>query len=202
MATASVPARTRWGRAWDAIDERLGLSGLAYPVPAHANGIGYILGGISFFGFLILVVTGVWLAQFYHPTPEAARESVVYIMNVAPAGDIVRGIHYWTANVVMATVLLHLGRIFVTGSYKRPREANWLIGLGLMASTLGLIFTGTVMKWDQEGYEALGHYVETGKLLGALGFWFSGDFEASLPLLGRLYVAHVVILPALGALLL
>jgi len=202
MATAAIPVRSRWGRAWDAIDERLGLSGLAYPVPAHANGIGYILGGITFFGFLILAATGIWLAQFYHPTPEAARESVVYIMNIAPAGDIVRGIHFWTANIVMATILLHLGRIFVTGSYKRPREANWLIGLGLLATTLGLIFTGTVMKWDQEGYEALGHNVEAGKLLGAIGFWFSGDFESSLPLLGRLYMAHVVILPAIGTLML
>jgi quinol-cytochrome oxidoreductase complex cytochrome b subunit len=202
MATMSIPARGRWGRAWEAIDERLGLSGLAYPVPAHANGIGYVLGGITFFGFLILAATGVWLAQFYHPTPEAARESVVYIMNVAPAGDIVRGIHYWTANIVMATVLLHLGRIFVTGSYKRPREVNWLIGLSLLAIMLGLIFTGTVMKWDQEGYEALGHNVEAGKLLGAIGFWFSSDFETSLPLLGRLYMAHVVILPALGTMLL
>ena len=151
---------------------------------------------------MILAATGIWLAQFYHPTPEAARESVVYIMNIAPAGDIVRGIHFWTANIVMATILLHLGRIFVTGSYKRPREANWLIGLGLLATTLGLIFTGTVMKWDQEGYEALGHNVEAGKLLGAIGFWFSGDFESSLPLLGRLYMAHVVILPAIGTLML
>ncbi len=192
----------RWGHAWEAIDERLGLSGLAYPVPAHANRIGYILGGITFFGFLILAATGIWLAQFYHPTPGAARESVVYIMNVAPAGDIVRGIHFWTSNIVMATILLHLGRIFVTGSYKRPREANWLIGLGLLAITMGLVFTGTVMKWDQEGYEALGHNVAAGQLLGAVGFWFSNDFEASLPLLGRLYMAHVVILPALGTLLL
>ena len=59
----------RWRRAWEAIDERVGLSGLAYPVPTHANGLGYILGGITFFGFLILAVTGTWLAQFYHPTP-------------------------------------------------------------------------------------------------------------------------------------
>ena len=192
----------RWRRAWAAIDERLGLSGLAYPVPAHANGIGYILGGITFFGFLILAATGIWLAQFYHPTPATARQSVVYIMNVAPLGDIVRGIHFWVANLVMATVLLHMGRVFVTGSYKRPREANWLIGLGLLGVTLGLIFTGSVLKWDQEGFEALGHNVEIGNLLGAFGFWFSADFATSLPILGRLYMAHIVILPALGVLLL
>ena len=199
-ATTSTGGRLR--KAWEAIDERLGLSGLAYPVPAHANGIGYILGGITFFGFLILAATGIWLAQFYHPTPATARESVVYIMNVAPLGDIVRGVHFWVSNIVMATVLLHLGRIFVTGSYKRPREANWLIGLGLLGVTLGLIFTGTVLKWDQEGYEALGHNVEMGNLLGAFGFWFSADFTTSLPILGRLYIAHIVILPALGVLLL
>ena len=192
----------RWRRALDAIDERLGLSGLAYPVPAHANGIGYILGGITFFGFLILAATGIWLAQFYHPTPTTARESVVYIMNVAPLGDVVRGIHFWVANLVMATVLLHMGRVFVTGSYKRPREANWLIGLSLLGVTLGLIFTGTVLKWDQEGFEALAHNVEIGDLLGAFGFWFSTDFTTTLPILGRLYMAHIVILPAIGVLLL
>ena len=195
-------AEERRHRVWLAIDERLGVSGLAYPVPAHANGIGYILGGITFFGFVILAVTGVWLAQFYHPTPATARESVVYIMNVAPLGDVVRGIHFWVANIVMATALLHMGRVFVTGSYKRPREANWLIGLGLLGVTLGLIFTGTVLKWDQEGYEALGHNVEAGDLLGAIGFWFSSDFTTSLPIIGRLYIAHIIILPAIGILLL
>jgi ubiquinol-cytochrome c reductase cytochrome b subunit len=201
-AGATAMDRGRWRRAWEAIDERLGLSGLAYPVPAHANGIGYILGGITFFGFLILAVTGIWLAQFYHPTPATARESVVYIMNVAPLGDLVRGIHFWVSNIVMATVLLHMGRVFATGSYKRPREANWLIGLGLLAVTLGLVFTGTVLKWDQEGYEALGHNIEIGNLLGAFGFWFSPEFTTSLPIIGRLYIAHIAILPLIGVLLL
>ncbi|MEW5990410.1 MAG: cytochrome b N-terminal domain-containing protein [Chloroflexota bacterium] len=203
MAAGAIAIRGgRWRRAWEAIDQRLGLSGLAYPVPAHANGIGYILGGITFFGFLILAVTGIWLAQFYHPTPATARESVVYIMNVAPAGDLVRGVHFWVSNIVMATVLLHMGRVFATGSYKRPREANWLVGLGLLAVTLGLIFTGTVLKWDQEGYEALGHNVEIGNLLGAFGFWFSPEFATSLPIIGRLYIAHIAILPLIGVLLL
>src|SRR3970040_356775 len=191
-----------WRRAWAALDERLGLSGLAYRVPAHANGIGYILGGITFFGFLILAATGIWLAQYHPPTPATARESILYIMNLAPLGDLIRGIHFWVANIVMATVLLHMGRVFATGSYKRPREANWLIGLGLLAITLGLVFTGTVLKWDQEGFEALAHNVEMGDLLGAFGFWFSPEFTTSLPIVGRLYMAHIVILPALGTLLL
>lgn len=199
--TASIH-KGRLRGLWDAIDERLGISSLAYPVPAHANRIGYVLGGITFFGFLILAATGIWLAQYYHATSSTARESIAYIMNIAPAGDLIRGVHFWVANIVMATVLLHMGRVFVTGSYKRPREANWLIGLGLLAVTLGLVFTGTVLKWDQEGYEALGHNIEIGNLLGAFGFWFSTDFAATLPIFGRLYVAHIVILPGLGVLLL
>lgn len=202
MTSVSVPARGRWSRVWLAIDERTGLSALAYPVPAHANGLGYILGGITFFGFIILATTGIWLAQFYHPTTEAARDSIVYIMNVAPLGDVVRGIHFWTANIVMATVLLHLGRIFTTASYKRPREVNWLIGLGLLAVTVGLLFTGTILKWDQEAYEAMNHSIAAGQLLGAFGFFFSNDFAATFPLFGRLYVAHIVILPGVGVLLL
>jgi ubiquinol-cytochrome c reductase cytochrome b subunit len=197
-----VAAPNRRERAWAAVDERLGLSALAYPVPSHANGIGYILGGTTFFGFLILAATGIWLAQYYHASAEAARQSVLYIDRVAPVGDVVRGIHFWTANIVMATVLLHLGRVFVTGSYKRPREANWLIGVGLLATTLAMTFTGTVIKWDQEAYEALGHAEEAGNLLGVLGFWFSAEFAATLPLLGRLYVAHIFVLPAIGTMLL
>ena len=199
-ATGSQPGR--WQTICEALDERLGLSGLAYPVPAHANRVGYILGGISMVGFLILGVTGIWLAQFYHPTSTTARESIVYVMNVAPLGDLVRGVHFWVANLVMATVLLHLGRVFASGAYKRPREVNWLIGVGLLAITLGLIFTGTVLKWDQEGYEALNHNIEIGNLLGAVGFWFSPEFTPSLPVLGRLYIAHVVILPLIGVILL
>src|SRR3989304_2020747 len=202
VAHGGLDQRRAWHRAWEALDERLGLSGLAYPVPAHANGIGYILGGITFFGFLILAGTGVLLAQFYDPTPAGARESIAYIMNTAAFGDVVRGIHFWVANLVMATVLLHMGRVFVTGSYKRPREANWLIGVGLLGVTLGLIFTGTVLKWDQEGYEALQHNIEIGELLGGFGFWFPPAVAASVPIVGRLYIAHVVILPALGTFLL
>jgi ubiquinol-cytochrome c reductase cytochrome b subunit len=131
---ATAIQQGRWRGTWEAIDQRLGLSGLAYPVPAHANGIGYILGGITFFGLLILATTGIWLAQYYHATPATARESVVYITNVAPLGDLMRGIHFWVSNIVMATALLHMGRIFEPSS---TRGANWLWA-GLLAVTLVL----------------------------------------------------------------
>src|SRR5215510_411919 len=194
------PSRV-WRQTWAAIDERLGLSALAYPVPRHANGIAYILGGVTAVGMLVLIVTGVWLAQFYNPSPDHARDSVQYIISTAPLGNLMRGIHFWTSNIVMITVLLHMARAFATGSYKRPREVTWLTGVVLLAVTLGLVFTGTVLKWDQEAYEALSHNLEGGELLGGLGVWFSAEFTQSVEVLGRLYIAHVAILPVVLILL-
>ncbi|MDE3074300.1 MAG: cytochrome b N-terminal domain-containing protein [Chloroflexota bacterium] len=177
--------------------ERLGLRALAYPVPEHANGLLYTLGGITLFGFAVLIITGIWLAQFYHPHPTQAHDSVLYIMKSAPLGDFVRGVHAWSAVVVTVTISLHMVRVFLSGSYKAPREANWLVGLGLLAVTMGFVFTGTVAKWDQEGAEALLHNTDIAQLLGAAGGWFSADFSLAVPVVVRVFFAHVAILPAL-----
>ena len=186
---------------WRVLDERLGLSGLAYPVPAYSNTLPYVLGGITLFGFIILIVTGILLAQFYHPHPADAHESVIYIITQAPFGDFIRSVHFWAANLVVITALLHLIRVFATGSFKRPREVNWLVGVTLLALTLGFVFTGTVLKWDQEGVEALGHNREIGELLGSIGSWFTGEFTRSVPLLTRLYLGHVSLMPVMLLLL-
>ena len=199
MATAAQPALRPRVKAW--LNERLGIQGLAYAVPEHANSLPYLLGGISFMGFVILIATGIYLAQFYHPHPADAHQSVVYMITSAPLGDLVRSIHFWTAQIVTITVLLHMLRVLFTGSYKRPREINWYAGLGLLAITLGLVFTGTVLKFDQEGLEALQHNKEAANVIGALGAWFSAEFSRSVPLLTRLFNAHVTILPLLFALL-
>ncbi len=102
----------------------MGLKGISYPVPGHANSLPYTLGGITIAGFLILFVTGLYLAQFYHPHPVDAHESVVYIITGVPLGDLVRSIPFWTAQMVTVTVLLHLLRVLFADSYKRPREIN------------------------------------------------------------------------------
>jgi len=181
--------------------ERLGLEDLAYPVPAHANSLLYSLGGISFAGFMLLFITGIYLAQFYHPHPIDAHASVVYMITRAPFGDLVRSVHFWTAQIVTLAVLIHLLRVLFTGAYKRPREVNWYVGLGLLALTLGLVFTGSVLKFDQEGLEALQHNGEAAEVIGALGGWFSAEFSLSVPMLTRLFNGHVTILPLLFGLL-
>jgi quinol-cytochrome oxidoreductase complex cytochrome b subunit len=209
-ATPAVAAdqgvRTPWTaprRVWDWLDERLGLGALRYNIPAHANTFWYTLGGITFIGILVLVATGIWLAQYYNPDPAAARQSVLYIQNVAPLGDVIRGIHVWTAYLVIITAVLHLIRIVVTASYKIPREVNWLVGVVLLFLLLfGGVFSGTVLRWDQEAYEAMLHNMALTNLLGALGGFFSDAFTTSVPMLPRLYSLHVSIVPLILALLL
>lgn len=187
-----VTARTGF---WQALDERLAISELRYHVPEHAQGLAYSLGGITLMAFVVLVLTGIWLGQFYDPMPDHARNSLFYLLTSAPAGLFARNLHYWAANAMLLTALLHTLRVLWTGAYKRPREANWLVGVALLALTVGLVFTGSALKWDQEALEALEHNVEVAALLGGIGSWFSPEFADSVPLLARLYIAHVSILP-------
>ena len=184
-------------RAIDAIDERLGVRALEYPVPEHANNLAWSLGGITAATFVVLIGTGVLLAQFYSPAPESANESVRDMVTTVWGMRFVRGLHFWAAQAMYVTAALHLIRVFFTGSYKRPREGNWLIGVAMFGLVIFALFTGTVLKWDQEGYEALGHNLEVAELLGGAGIWFSPDFSSRVSILVRLYGAHVVIIPGL-----
>ncbi len=181
--------------------ERLGLRSLTYHVPSYANGIPYVLGGITLFGIVILIATGIYLTQFYHPNPTDAHASVFYIVNEARFGDFVRSVHFWTANIVMITLLLHLIRVVVNGAYRAPREVTWAVGVGLLVVMMGFFFTGTVLKWDQEAFEALGHNEGIGTILGSLGVWFTSEFSRSTSLLARVYASHTSILPAILTLL-
>ncbi len=196
-APTPEPRPGRFRRAMDVVDDRLGIRAIQYPVPAHANTLAYSLGGLTAFALLILIVTGIVLAQFYNPDPAAANESVRAIVSNVYLGRWVRGVHYWAGEAMYVLAILHLLRIYFTGSYKRPREGNWLIGVAMFALTIGALFTGTVLKWDQEGFEALSHNLELSRLLGGLGFWFGADFANQVPILVRLYVAHVSIIPGL-----
>lgn len=197
IALPSAQGNKFGNKVWRTFDERLSLHSLAYPVPDYANTIPYILGGITLFGFIILFATGIVMTQFYHPHPSEAHDSVSYIITQVTFGDFIRSLHFWTANLVVVTALLHLARIYWTGAYKKPREANWLVGVGLLALTLSFVFTGTIIKWDQEASEALSHFKEIGELLGGFGVLFSPEFSRSIPLLTRLYTSHITILPFL-----
>lgn len=163
---------------------------LDYPVPAYSNRILYMFGGISATAFLILILTGIYLGQFYSPTPENAHASIVHAVTQVPLADFMRGLHFWTANLVVALLLLHVIRVFITGSYKKPRRLTWLTGLALLAVTFIYIFVGTVLKWDQEGVEAFGHMRESFNLFGI----HIGLTNGGVPVITQLYSWHVTIL--------
>lgn len=185
------------GRGIDAVDERLGIRALEYPVPEHANNLAWSLGGITAFSFVLLIATGILLVQFYSPVPESANASVRDMVTDVWGMRFVRGLHFWAAQAMYVTAVLHLLRVFFTGSYKRPREGNWLVGVAMFGLVIFGLFTGTVLKWDQEGFEALGHNLEVANMLGGVGVWFSPDFASRVSILVRLYGAHVVIIPGL-----
>lgn len=183
---------------WEWLDERLGLSGIRYPVPEHANSLPYTLGGITLVSFLLLVVTGIYLGQFYDPGDVAdAHASVFYIDTKPFLGALIRSLHYWLAAAFVVTLILHMVRAFATGSFKAPREFVWITGVLLFALGGAALFTGTVLKADQEAIEAIAHNNEIADLFGVLGFWFSADFTDNVPQLTRLYIAHVSIVPVL-----
>lgn len=195
--TGDESERRGWPRRLlAAVDERLGIDALRYPVPDHANRLGWSLGGLTALSFLVLLVTGVYLAQFYNPIPEAANQSIRELSNVW-LGTFSRSVHFWSAQAMYVLVILHLLRVIFHGSYKRPREGNYLVGVTMFALVIAALFTGTVLKWDQEGFEALAHNIEVAELLGGLGYWFTPEVASSLPILVRLYDAHVVIVPGL-----
>ncbi len=179
----------------DTLKQRLGFTVLEYPVPEHANTIKYSLGGMTLSSFGVLVISGILLAQFYVPDPERANASLHYLMDQVYLGWYLRGIHFWAAEVLTVTMVLHLIRVYVTASYKNPREVNWLVGIALLVMMITLLFTGTVIKWDQEGYEALAHFLWVTKKMGILGLPLTAEFAWGVPLVSRIYMVHVSLLP-------
>ncbi len=174
---------------------RLGLQALRYAIPTSATTLRYTLGALTFASFLVLVLTGIWLAQFYNPNPAGAHDSLLYIITRAPFGDIARSLHYWSASAMVVLIVAHIVWVFYRRSYRAPREITWYAGLGLAALVFLMVVTGTMLRYDQEGYEALAHFLAGGKLTGALGHFFTQGFTESTPILARIFSLHTSLLP-------
>src|SRR5690242_9358710 len=107
------------------------------------------LGGLSFFLFLVLTVSGIVLMFYYRPTVDLAYRDMKDLEFVVSMGRFMRNIHRWSAHMMVMFVILHMVRVFLTGAYKTPREFNWSIGVVLLVLTLFLSFTGYLLPWDQ-----------------------------------------------------
>ncbi|MBX3296304.1 MAG: cytochrome b N-terminal domain-containing protein [Acidobacteria bacterium] len=175
------------------------------------------LGIITTAAFLITLVTGVLLMFYYKPYPDVAYQSIKDIHFIVPTGRFIRNIHRWAANVMVVAVILHMARAFYTASYRKPREFNWLIGWGLLVTTLALSFTGYLLPWDQLAYWAItiGANIaqsprEITDAMGITDLMDIGGLQREI-LLGsdivgeesliRFYLLHVMILPIVMAML-
>lgn len=171
--------------------------GMEYEIPRVADRLPYFFGSVTLFGIVIQILTGIYLSQFYNSDPASAHQSVFYIINRAWLGDFTRSLHRWSANLVLVTVTLHLLWVFWRGSYRKPREFTWWAGVSMLGALFLLYFTGTVLPYDQAGYEALAHNIAAARQMGALGSILTPEFTASVDLLPRLYALHIGVLPML-----
>ncbi len=187
-------------------DERLKLSELLPPIvkhPAPENVISnplYCLGGTAFLCFLILAATGIFLAMYYKPTPAEAYKSVEHIMTQVPMGSLIRSIHHWAANIMIAAVMLHMMRIYFMGAYKKPRELNWVVGITLLLITTTFGFSGYLLPWDQLAFWATKIGTGIAGSIPVIGGYTSlllvGGNDIGAETLTRFFAIHVLILPA------
>jgi len=178
-------------------------------VPNFANAFYYCFGGMVFILIVLLILTGILLALYYVPdatgNPAPAYTSVNFIQNNVYLGWLIRGVHFWSAQLVIIMVLLHMARVYWTGSYRAPRELNWMVGVILLLIILAFALTGYLLPWDTKAYFAT---VVTIKVAGSaplLGAFIKdvlqGGPVVGPPTLQRFFTIHVFLLPALITLL-
>src|SRR5205085_8169250 len=135
-------------------------------VPNFANAFYYCFGGMVFILVVLQLLTGILLALYYVPdatgNPSAAYTSVNYIQNSAYLGWLIRGVHFWSSNLLIIMVALHMARVFWTGSYRAPRELNWMVGVTMLLIVLGLSLTGYLLPWDTKAYWATSVTIKVG----------------------------------------
>jgi len=163
------------------------------------------LGGLSFFLFIVLTVTGLYLMFYYVPSVEHAYQNMYDLKFVVTFGAVIRNMHRWAAHAMVITVWLHVARVFYTGAYKKPREFNWAIGTTLLLLTLLLSFTGYLLPWDQLSIWAITVGTNMARYAPIAGpytrYLMLGGKAVGANALLRFYVAHVVGLPLVAFLL-
>ena len=138
----------------DWINDRFDLSGVTKflakkTVPIHGHSIWYYFGGMALFLFVVQVLTGILLLLYYRPTAEAAYESVQFIMTEVSFGWLIRSVHSWSANVLVAILFIHLFSTAFMRAYRKPRELTWITGVLLFFVMLTFGFSGYLLPWNE-----------------------------------------------------
>ena len=195
----------------DWLEERSGLIGgvkyfLFRNVPSDINWM-QTLGSAALTAFLVQAITGVILAMYYVPSAATdphtgkpvAWESIVNITDHVYMGWLVRGMHKWGASVFIILMFLHMGRVFLFGAYKYPRELNWIVGVLILVMGMMEGFTGYLLPWDQTAYWASVVGINLNGTAPFLGPWLAqflrGGQEISGETLTRFYSLHMLVIP-------
>jgi ubiquinol-cytochrome c reductase cytochrome b subunit len=189
------------------LDERLGIGMVAratllHSVPKSINWW-YVFGSAVLTAFMLQIVTGIFLSFTYIPSPDHAYQSLDFITHQQALGNVLRGLHYWGASAMVLLIFVHMSAHFLTGSYKYPRELQWLTGSVLLLLTLAMAFTGQLLRWNQDAYWAIVVGAEQAARTPLIGGWVAQLMVAGPAVNGRtlsfVYGIHIWLIP--GAML-
>ena len=190
----------------DWFDQRLQLATsvratMTHPVPQQTASWFYVFGSAALTVFVLQIVTGILLAIVYVPSAGEAWSSLQILNHDISLGWFIRALHGWGSNFMLAIVLIHMVQVFLFGAYKFPRELTWIIGVFLLLMTLGMAFTGQVLRFDQDAYWGLGIGVSISSRIPVLGPWLvnlllGGPIIAGATL-SRFFALHVFVIPGL-----
>ncbi len=174
-----------------------------HPVKVKRHGVRLsytlCLGGLSFFLFILLTITGIFLMFYYTPTAEVAYADMEALSTSVAFGSLVRNLHRWGAHLMVLSVFLHMSRVFYHGAYKPPREFNWVVGVVLLFLTLFLSFSGYLLPWDQLALWAVTVGTNMAGFSPVIGdqvkFALLAGVEVTGATLLRFYVLHVLAFP-------
>jgi len=187
-------------------DERLQVAtvvrtAVMHPVPRETASWAYVFGSAALTVFMVQIVTGVLLALIYVPSASEAWNSLQTLNHSVTLGWFIRAVHGWGSNFMVAIVLIHMVQVFLFGAYKFPRELTWIVGVFLLLVTLGMAFTGQVLRFDQDAYWGLGIGASISSRIPVLGPWIvhlllGGPIIAGTTL-SRFFALHVFVIPGL-----
>jgi len=174
---------------------------MEHPVPRETASWFYVFGSAAFVIFMLQIVTGILLALIYVPSAGEAWNSLQTLNHHVALGWFIRGLHGWGSNFMVAIVLIHMVQVFLFGAYKYPRELTWVVGVFLLLITLGMAFTGQVLRFDQDAYWGLGIGASIASRVPLMGpsivkLMLGGPIIAGATL-SRFFTLHVFVVPGL-----